>query len=75
MIPEPAEIRWNSTGMQYFSVAHAIFVLEGPRQHVGDNLHVVVTMSSNSLSPAHTIFINDSETTKTHVTWIVIARE
>ena len=55
------------------AVAHTVFVFQAPLQDVGDDLHIAVGMHPEPLPWNNPVFINDPQSPKAHVPWVVIA--
>src|SRR5215468_5647032 len=55
--------------------AHAVFMLQRAFKNVGDDLHITMRMSSESLCRRNAVFVDDTECPKSHVMWIVISVE
>ena len=62
-------------GTNHGSTPHAVLVLEGPIQDVGDDFHVLMTVTWKPLAWTDHILIDHSEATKPHEATIVVFPE
>ena len=55
--------------------AHAVPVLEGALEHIGDDLHVAVRVRSEAAAGPDPILVDHAELAKPHPAWIVVVGE
>ena len=56
-------------------IAHAVGMAQLTRQHIGQNLHIVVTMPPKAALCCNSIFIDHPQGRNTHKAWIVPTAE
>ena len=57
------------------SVAHAVPVLEGARQHPGEDLHVAVRVRPEAGAGGDAVIVDDAQRAEAHVAWVLVAPE
>ena len=57
------------------AVAHAVPVLQGPFQDIGDDLHVPMAVHAEALARLYPVLVHDPQGSKTHVGRVVVGVE
>jgi hypothetical protein len=73
--PGPSCHPLHLTGTDHRPVAHAVLVLQGPLQDIGENFHVTMPMGGEAGARLHAVLIEHPQLAKAHIAWIVIAIE
>ncbi|EAU65345.1 conserved hypothetical protein [Stigmatella aurantiaca DW4/3-1] len=55
--------------------AHAVPVLDGAREHIGDDLHVLVGVGAKASAGRHAVLVDDAQRAEVHVRRVVVTRE
>jgi hypothetical protein len=62
-------------GGQHFPMAHAVLVLEGTIEDVGEDLHVAVRVGGEAAAGGDAVLVDDPELAKAHMVGIVVVPE
>src|SRR5581483_8151390 len=57
------------------AIAHAVFVLQRPLEHIGDDLHVAMRMHGKAFARGNEVLVNHAQGAESHKTWVVILIE
>ena len=60
------------TRLDHRAVAHAVTVLQGALQDVGDDFHVAVRMHRKTAAARDAVIVHHPQRAKVHVRWVVV---
>jgi|SRR6185369_3826481 len=63
------------TGTNYRTIPHAVFVFEFAFENIGDDFHVSMAMLAKAPACSNEVFVNNTQTPKAQVAWIVVLIE
>ncbi len=63
------------TGADHGAVAHAVPVLQGALQHIGNNFHIAVAVGVEASARLHPVLVDDPQGAEAHECRIVIVAE
>ena len=62
-------------GGNAFDIAHVVLVGQIARQHIADDLHVLVAVGAKTSARRDPVFVDHPQITPAHELWVLVARK